>query len=209
MVNLSQYQEIFNKYLFPDIGSDPIDQINRGAIRDLLLKYHAGGFSKGSVRLIKDGLSGPLSFAVDEGLIPTNNTTGIIKRLNMEKEQANIEPLTHEEVDLFLGACQKNYPEHYPFFLCAFRTGMRLGELLALRWGDVNSRFIRVSRSYKLGQVSSTKTNRERRVDMSNQLTAWPWVKENPWRRSSKGTESRWNSTSSGGSLYGFSKRSA
>ena len=196
-----RYQEIFNKYLFPDIGSEPIDQINRGAIRNLLLKYYGLGLSKASVRMIKDCLSGPLSFAVDEGLIPVNNTSGIIKRLNMEKDQAKIEPLNHEEVELFLGACQKNYPEHYPFFLCAFRTGMRLGELLALRWGDVdfNSRFIRVSRSYKLGEFSPTKTNQERRVDMSNQLAetlrkrtavrwkGWPWVKGKPWRRSSKG----------------------
>lgn len=167
-----RYKEIFNKYLFPDIGSDPIDRINRGDIRTLLLKYYSLGLSKASVRIIKDCLSGPLSFAVDEGLITVNNTAGIIKRLNMEKEQAKVEPLNHEEVGLFLGTCQKSYPEYYPFFLCAFRTGMRLGELLALRWGDVdfNGRFIRVSRSYKLGEFSPTKTSQERRVDMSNQL---------------------------------------
>lgn len=168
-----RYQVVFNKYLFPDLGSTPIDQINRGEIRNLLLKYYGRGLSKGSVRIIKDSLSGPLSFAIDEGLIPVNHTTGIMKRLNMEKSPAKVEPLNHEEVDLFLGACQKDHPEYFPFFLCAFRTGMRLGELLALRWGDVDwhGSFIRVSRSYKLGQFSPTKTNQERRVDMSNQLT--------------------------------------
>ena len=49
---------------------------------------------------------------------------------------------------------------------------MRLGELLALQWGDIdwNGKFIEVKRSYKLGRVSSTKTGKSRRVDMSDHL---------------------------------------
>ena len=49
---------------------------------------------------------------------------------------------------------------------------MRLGELLALQWGDVdlNGKFIEVKRSYKLGRLSPTKTGEVRRVDMSDHL---------------------------------------
>jgi integrase len=49
---------------------------------------------------------------------------------------------------------------------------MRLGELLALTWADVdwNQKFIRVGRSYKRGRFDKTKTGRDRRVDMSDQL---------------------------------------
>jgi integrase len=49
---------------------------------------------------------------------------------------------------------------------------MRLGELLALQWGDVdwNRKFIEVNRSYKLGRLSPTKTGKARRVDMSDHL---------------------------------------
>jgi integrase len=51
---------------------------------------------------------------------------------------------------------------------------MRLGELLGLRWGDVdwNNKFIEVRRSYKIGRFGPTKTGRNRRVDMSDQLVA-------------------------------------
>jgi integrase len=61
----------------------------------------------------------------------------------------------------------------YPLFLCAFRTGMRLGELLALKWGDINwnGKFIHVQLSFRNGIVTKTKNNRTRRVDMSDQLT--------------------------------------
>jgi len=75
-------------------------------------------------------------------------------------------------VNLFLETCWTQEPEHYPFFLTAFRTGMRLGELLGLKCGDVDwhGKFIRVSRSYKLGRTTPAKTGRVRRVYMSDQL---------------------------------------
>ena len=49
---------------------------------------------------------------------------------------------------------------------------MRLGELLALQWGDIDwhGKFIQVSRSYKLGRITGTKSGKIRRVDMSDQL---------------------------------------
>ena len=51
---------------------------------------------------------------------------------------------------------------------------MRLGELLGLKWGDIdwNAKFIRVERSYKRGHFDKTKTGKARRADMSDQLEA-------------------------------------
>jgi integrase len=51
---------------------------------------------------------------------------------------------------------------------------MRLGELLGLKWRDIdwNGKFIRVERSYKRGHFDKTKTGRTRRVDISDQLEA-------------------------------------
>jgi integrase len=49
---------------------------------------------------------------------------------------------------------------------------MRLGELLALQWGDVDwhEKVIRVSRSYKNGRIEMTKTGKVMNIDMSDQL---------------------------------------
>lgn len=76
---------------------------------------------------------------MDEEIISANPAAGLVKRLQLERDKKGcVEPLTHEEVKTFLENCQKFFPEYHPFFLCAFRTGMRLGELLALQWGDVD-----------------------------------------------------------------------
>jgi integrase len=114
-----------------------------------------------------------MGYAVEDELIPANPAIGIIKRLNLGRDKRiKVEPLTEQEVQLFLDTCYKYRRAYFEFFLCAFRTGMRLGELLGLKWGDIdwNHKFIRVERSYKRGEYNKTKTGRSRRVDMSDQL---------------------------------------
>ena len=61
----------------------------------------------------------------------------------------------------------------YPLFLCALRTGLRLGELLALQWDDLDhhGRFIEVQRNYTRRVVAAPKSGESRRVDMSRELT--------------------------------------
>jgi integrase len=168
-----RYQGVLKQHVYPAIGKISIDEIKRGDVRKLLLKLYDGKLSKSSVCLVRDVISGPMSQAVDEELIAANPVTGLVKRMNLERDKrSRIEPFTSEEVSQFLNTCAENYAEYYPFFLCAFRTGMRLGEILALKWGDVdwNGKFLEVRRSYKRGHVTPTKTGKMRRVDMSDQL---------------------------------------
>ncbi|MEW5908553.1 MAG: site-specific integrase [Thermodesulfobacteriota bacterium] len=161
------------KHILPIIGNKPLDQITRGDVRDVLLRIFQQGLSNSSVSIARDAISGPFGHAVDAELIQVNPGIGVLKRLGLERrQQLSIEPLTRDEVDLFLTTCQNREPGYYEFFLCAFRTGMRLGELIALHWGDIdfNGKFIVVRRSYRRGKLDTTKTGKERRVDMSDQL---------------------------------------
>ena len=52
-------------------------------------------------------------------------------------------------------------------------SGARQGELLGLKWDDIDfkGRFIEVKRSYSKGNYSHTKSGKSRRVDMSPQLS--------------------------------------
>ena len=45
-------------------------------------------------------------------------------------------PLSHEETNAFLDVARGHWLE--PLFRLALTTGMRVGELLALRWRDVD-----------------------------------------------------------------------
>ena len=168
-----RYAGILRQHVYSAIGSLSIDEITRKDVRDLLLGLYNKGLSRGSVCLTRDVLSGPFAHAMDDEIIENNPVQGVMKRLQLTRNKtAEIEPLTRPEVQLFLETCWKHRPDYHPFFLTAFRGGLRLGELLALQWGDLdwNSKFIRVSKSFKRGRITPTKTGKARRVDMSDQL---------------------------------------
>jgi len=102
-------------------------------------------------------------------LIISRHTGKHIKAKGDKKKEDSI---TWAEKDLFEKAMQKHYPRYYPFFLTALRTGMRLGELVALQPGDLdfNGGSIEVKRSYSKGRLTTPKSDKTRRVNMSNGL---------------------------------------
>lgn len=168
-----RYHDILKRHVFPTLGKRPIDEIKRFEIRNLILKKNKAGLSRSMICIIRDVISGTMGYAVEDEIITGNPVSGILKRLKLERnKRITVVPLSEQEVNLFLDTCYKHFREYSEFFLCAFRTGMHLGELLALKWGDVdwNQKFIRVERSYKRGQVDKTKSGNVRRVDMSEQL---------------------------------------
>jgi integrase len=168
-----RYAGILRQHVYPVLGRLSIDEIARKDVRDLLLSLYNKGLSKGTVCLTRDVLSGPFAHAIDDEIIENNPVQGVVKRLQLTRNKTSeIEPLTRAEVQVFLETCQEFRPDYYAFFLTASRTGLRLGELLALQWGDLdwNSKFIRVNKSFKRGRITPTKTGKGRRVDMSDQL---------------------------------------
>jgi len=174
-----EYSGILNNHILPVFKDVEIDKITRGAIRDFLLSKIKAGLSRSRVNLIKDVLSGVLGYALDEELISANPTLGITKRLwpkSMRKKNkvSDEDVFNREEIELLHDTCKSLVPEYSAFFIMAAKTGMRLGELLALRWNDVdfNSNFLWIRRSYRRGIFTRPKNGKSRRVDMTPQLKA-------------------------------------
>jgi integrase len=74
---------------------------------------------------------------------------------------------TWEEKNLFEEAVLKYFPMYYPLFLTALRTGMRIGEVIALQPGDLdfNGRFIDVRRNFAKAKLTTPKSGKNRRVE--------------------------------------------
>jgi integrase len=87
--------------------------------------------------------------------------------------QQHASALRREELGLLLRTCQEHFPVFYPFVSLLARTGLRLGEAIGLQWGeiDVQGRFIEVRRTLSDRRVTTPKSGKSRRVDMSQQLT--------------------------------------
>jgi len=169
-----RYKSMFKNHIEPSLGNLNLDQIKRSHIRNALLSIYKKGLSKSTVSAARNVISGTFEYALDDELVNYNPAFGVLKKLGLDpkKEREPVQPMNCEEVSLFLKTCQKYEKKWYPFFLCAFRTGMRLGELLALQWGDIgwHGQFIHVQRSFRNGRTTRTKNKKSRRVDMSDQL---------------------------------------
>jgi integrase len=168
---LMNYQVSLKKHTMPEFKDVPIDKITRLMIREFLMKKANSGLARGTINTIRSTLSGPLNLAIDDERIVVNPAQRIGKVMQ-EQTKFTFDPLTREELKLLLDTIQNHYPRYYPLALTLARTGMRLGEALALQWGDIDfaGQFIIVQRSYTCNAIGSTKTNRIRRVDMSVQL---------------------------------------
>jgi integrase len=169
---VKSYTQLFEKNL-KTLAPTPLDEITRNELKDLLNGKHEAGLARNTVRNIMRLISNVLTHAVEDELIMANPTPRL-KTIRGKKQREEINPLTRDDARLLLETIEKNHPWYYPFFLCALRTGMRLGELLALEWGDIDfhNGFIEVRRQYSLAakRITRTKTGKIRRVDMSPQL---------------------------------------
>jgi integrase len=169
---LNSYKSVMRHHLTPFMEK-AIDKIIRSDIRDLIFEKLKSGLAPNTVAHIKALFSGILTHALDEGLIAVNPSSRMGRLIKTKERRADIYPFTREEARDFLEAVQEHHPQHYPFFLCALRTGMRLGELIGLQWGDVDFRggFIELRRACFKGRLITPKNGKSRRIDMSRQLS--------------------------------------
>ena len=150
----------------------PIAEISRGDVRNVLLTLYKAGASKASIGLIHTAASGVFTHALDDELISSLPTMGILRKLDMQKDKKDVSPFTAEQFDRVLSIVDTKYRD---FFETAFHTGARVGELCALQWSDVNfaDRLIRISKTAKDQHIQQhTKTHFVREVDMAEKLVA-------------------------------------
>lgn len=130
------------------------------------------GQSLKTVQNVVRCLSSLLSHAVEDGQVAVNVALKPGKFLPKISKRMHINPYTGAELATFLATVQSHDARYYPLFLCAARTGLRQGELLALQWENIHmeGRFIDVPRNYSRGTICTPKSGEGRRVDMSKEL---------------------------------------
>ncbi len=116
------------------------------------------------------------NLALDDETLSVNPALNLGKLISKKKalKPKEVDVITSEELSLLLHTFETHFPEYYPIALTLAKTGMRIGEVFALQWGDIdfNSYFITVKRSYSSGRfITSPKSGRFRHVDMTMQLT--------------------------------------
>lgn len=176
---VESYEGILNVHLKPRFGKVALEGLTRKSIKDFLDELVSQGQqARNTIRNVVATLRSILSHAVEGDLLSSNPAVKLGRFNRRQEEGRKAEFLTREEAEAFLQAAKALRPNRYPLFLTALRTGMRLGELLALEWDDLQfgdtaadqNRYILVRHNFTHGQFTSPKNRKERRVDLNREL---------------------------------------
>ena len=108
-----------------------------------------------------------IEFAIDEGWMPGENPVKRVEKPAVAATDPDVHFLETEEVEALLRAVPDDPLGRVErvMYLTAAMTGMRQGELFALRWRDVDwsARRIRVRRNFVRGEFGTPKSKRSSR----------------------------------------------
>ena len=127
-------------------------------------KLYQQGKSSKTIKALNNFLKTFFNYAVDEGYLAKNPCTGkkiVIPGTPEEKIEAEIETFTDEEIKKIKEALKGHRLK--VLFLLAFGTGLRQGELLGLKWTDIDfeKKELRVQRMIKQVTIIDEKGNRK------------------------------------------------
>ncbi|MEY8389638.1 site-specific integrase [Oscillospiraceae bacterium 38-13] len=138
------YEDFIRLYIRPKLGSVPLNKLTTNELqqffnwmrkdgRTLHRESRGGGLSDNMVRNCHSLCRRALEKAVSDRLIVKNPIEGC-KAPPIRREEMQL--LTREELQRLL--IQAKDEGYYEVFLLELTTGLRVGELMALQWNDLN-----------------------------------------------------------------------
>jgi integrase len=182
------YETICRIHLAPFFGSRRLDQITRRDVENLAAHMIRQGKSPATTRHTLSVLHSIFEHARRQEWI-VSNPVSLADKPRAPQVDPDIRFLEAEEVE----ALVRSVPDDYlgrierPLYLTATMTGMRQGELLALRWRDVDwqAQRVRIRRNFVRGEFGTPKSKRSSRsvpladrlageLDRLHRETNWP-----------------------------------
>jgi integrase len=162
------YCVVANRHLGPYFGTTELDRITPDDVTGYIERRSREGFA---VKTIINHLTfghGVFRHAVKRGWCRTNPIAAA-DRPRAEPTDPDIRFLTPEELEALLRAASRDDalgPTDYALYMLAAMTGLRQGELVALRWRDIDwsAKVVRVRRNYTRGEWGTPKSRRSSRA---------------------------------------------
>ena len=137
---ISNYVYTYDRYVRNGFGKKKVGDVK---FSDVLLFYNAligRGLSVNTVDSVHSVLHPTFQLAVRDDIIRNNPTDGVMAELKKKLGKSDMRhALTIEEEQAFLDFIDEpDYIRWKPLFIVMFGTGCRVGEIIGLRWKDVD-----------------------------------------------------------------------
>jgi integrase len=144
----------------------PLDKVTVDTIEELQNAGLAKGHKPATVNNALTTLSRLLSLAFERKKVKTEFR---FRKLRVPRREPKF--LTFEQAEALLELVKRTEPHWYALVMTGLKTGLRIGELIALRWTDVDLKGKRllVRRAFYRGVESDTKNHENREVPLTEQ----------------------------------------
>lgn len=164
---VQDYRIMLDRHLVPHFGDKPLDRLGPDDVVGFMAAQRRGGLAPKTVQNHVTFLHGLMQWSVKRGWA-TSNPVAAVDRPPSEATDADIRFLTLEEVEAVL----REVPDDSlgltdrVLYLTAAMSGLRQGELVALRWRDVDwsAAKVRVRRKRYRGDYGKPKSKRGSRA---------------------------------------------
>jgi len=160
----TRYEQLVRLYAKPAFGKKDLEKLQPQDVQRLYAQMTEAGLAEGTKLQLHSILHKALKQAILWNLVGRNVMDGVIRPKPSQKDMKTLSP---QQARRFLESAQGHRYE--ALFVLALTTGMRQGELLGLRWEDVDPEAgtIRVQRSLQRTKdgfvLTEPKTKRSRR----------------------------------------------
>ena len=137
------YVRYYKRYVEPEFGKQKLKNITYSKVVGFLKTLAVEkGLAFGTIRNIKVVLSMVFDIAVRDDVMRKNPCRGSLRELQREYENTakEVRALTLDEQRRFESFLERpgHYHQYYAVFTTMLWTGMRVGEVLGLRWEDID-----------------------------------------------------------------------
>ena len=132
------------QHIIPYIGFMPVQSISMQDIQQFVNQLTTKGLSYSSIKKAYNAVNAALKIAVERDYIRKNPCVHISLPKQAQKAKSDIEYFNDEEVEIICREAIKKYStgkyiyKHGYALIILLNTGMRVGELLALKWHNVD-----------------------------------------------------------------------
>ena len=143
-----QYETILRTHIIPDIGDIRLADLKTMHIQRIINKMHDSGLSHRTIEVMKIVMHAALKQAQRNKLVSENVCENVVLP---RKQPKHIRVLNEDEQTKLIAALKDNYIGRGLLF--ALYTGMRRGEVLALKWSDYDKNEKTISITKALSRV--------------------------------------------------------
>lgn len=144
---LSQYMHLLKLYAVPAFGDQVMEDIHPQAIRDFLNDLRKRGLAPSTINTVRSRLLSVFAFAKIHAFVSHDPSREVKRHRAASFKETKVQsPWSPDEARQALAAFEGTILE--VFVTIALVTGMRKGEILALKWEDLDNRgVLRVTKS--------------------------------------------------------------